>query len=316
LTVTPLPTATATVANTASQRALEGHMILQTAAKREMAESLARVHERLGEVEKREVVAHHVTEIHNDNRQSLVAHLTQAHFSPTLVHNTLNSYTMNSMRENSFHVHVDPTGHVSAPAASSSSGPMHPAATRQLADEVEIHGAGKRTKKELKELADMVPMSIEDKKRAIEDAAVPNKKPRAAKPIEDRPTPSIEDKKPRARSASITPAIEDRPASRAASVPAPAAKRAKAAIEDRVPAAAVAAKRAKSVSISIEDAPKRAPRNAKAVPEDALVHTNQKKTRSTSEPAKEKRVPKGKGRGTTVVKTVSKNAYPFALVAA
>jgi hypothetical protein len=104
---------------------------------------------------------------------------------------------------------------------------------------------------------------------------------------------------------------------------APAAKRAKAVIED-LPAAAVAAKRAKSVSISIEDAPKRAApkRNAKAVavavavPEDALVHTNQKKTRSTSEPAKEKRVPKGKGKGTTVVKTVSKNAYPFALVAA
>ncbi len=179
----PASTPAATVADTASQRAMEGHALLQTAAQRELAESVAKVHARLGEIAEREVIAHHVTEIHNDNRQSLVAHLTQAHFSPTLVHNTLNSYTQNSTRENNFHVHVEPTtGHATAHApASSSSGPMHPAATRQLANDVEIHNDGKRTKKELKELTDLVPMAIEDKaKRAVEEAApVANKKPKA-----------------------------------------------------------------------------------------------------------------------------------------
>jgi hypothetical protein len=312
---------------------MEGHALLQTAAQRELAESVAKVHERLGELAERRVFANHVTEVHNDNRQSVVAHLTQAHFNPTLVHQTLNSYTQNSTRENNFHVHVDPTGHVSAPAvhpSSSSSGPMHPAATRQLADEVEIHGAGKRTKKELKELTDLVPMSIEDNKRGIEDASAPNKKSRASKPIEDRPTPAIEDKErsrsrtqaaPKRRASRAkpiedrpTPAIEDRPAPRAVAPAAPpAAKRTKSiAIEDRVPAAAVAAKRAKSVSLEdrapavkrAEDPKPKPKRNAKAL---ALA---------LAAPEDEKRVPKGKGRGTTVVKTVSKNAYPFALVAA
>jgi hypothetical protein len=219
---------------------------------------------------------------------------------------------------------------------------MHPAATRQLADEVETHGAAKRTKKELKELLDTVPMAIENKKRA------------ASKPLEDRPRP-LEDAPPPApnkkpRAASARAAIEDAPP------PAPP-KKSRAAVgtddggvkEQVKPEAKARARKAESVKPekiekpeprgrtvdrsrsrdprAIEDKPKPR-RNAKTAEPKPIEDRANTKPSLAMVPAaiaakEEMRVPKGKGTGrassktSTVTKTLkSKNAYPFALVAA
>jgi hypothetical protein len=135
----------------------------------------------------------------------VVEHLTHTNFNPMLVHQTFNAYANNTTRENNLYVHISPTtGEASASSSSSSHTAAHPAATRQIANDLEIHHAGKRPKKEeivrtpvpvAPPVSEDVPM--EENKAQLKQkadaalAATAAKKPREMRaiPIEDTPAP-------------------------------------------------------------------------------------------------------------------------------